>query len=102
MKPVDREAALHKIRNDKKCRVILISFKAGGVGKELIMQVLQFDFTDDCLPRPKLDRLQQRHPSRPLVESRSRGQYSFGGRLPVPSNTFHRSIQDQAFDRAHR
>lgn len=35
MKAPDREEALNKIRHDKRCRVILISFKAGGVGLNL-------------------------------------------------------------------
>ncbi|KAF8314018.1 hypothetical protein DL93DRAFT_1101779 [Clavulina sp. PMI_390] len=35
MKAEAREEALNKVRNDKKCRVILISFKAGGVGLNL-------------------------------------------------------------------
>lgn len=30
-----REESLNKIRHDKRCRVILISFKAGGVGERL-------------------------------------------------------------------
>jgi SNF2 family DNA or RNA helicase len=33
MNPVDREAALAKIKNDSDVRVILISFKAGSTGK---------------------------------------------------------------------
>jgi pyrroline-5-carboxylate reductase len=35
MKPVDREAALAKIKTSKNTKVILISFKAGSTGSSI-------------------------------------------------------------------
>lgn len=49
-----REAALEKIKKKPKVTVILISFKAGGVGMSWRL-FLNFDSSAHCQDRPQLD-----------------------------------------------
>lgn len=44
MKPVDREAALTKIKKSQNTKVILISFKAGSTGSSLSSLCFFFSF----------------------------------------------------------
>lgn len=66
MNPVEREAALAKIKNKPDVQVILISFKAGSTGKCPLHG--ECSLLNRLVPRAQFDVLQQCDLSRSVVE----------------------------------
>jgi hypothetical protein len=98
MKPVDREAALTKIKNSQTTKVILISFKAGSTGS--VFFVDRALHTDGSLPGLNLTACNNVilvdlwwNPALEVCIAAARLL------LSAPNE---RHSQDQAFDRSHR
>jgi hypothetical protein len=90
-----RQESLEKIKTDPIIKVILISFKSGSTGESLYIIIAKaLQQADRSRSQPY--RLQQRSLDGPLVEpSVSYAQWRGRALLNI-------SLEDQAFDRAHR
>lgn len=80
-----REVSLEQIKNNKRIRVILISFKAGSTGKWFISQRLMAPPTQSCL--------RQIRPGLNLTACNN---------VILVDMWWNPALEDQAFDRAHR
>ena len=78
-----REVSLEQIKNNKRIRVILISFKAGSTGKQFISQRFMASATQSCLRQLGLN-------------------LTACNNVILVDMWWNPALEDQAFDRAHR